>query len=229
MENGWPKVLQEAGIWPIVHVFLPAVLAIYLQSIWKVLSIIYLWETFEFLLSQIPGLSYWGEISKIDSIVTDILMGVLGIYAVRLLRIKSPEDVPSYAILSPQKIAKEWYTPLAKYLHILLIMMLSSFSAIVVATGFVAQSSFVEFIVFGVGYVFLAGAFGFKVWAVYSAITLLIISTISIFLQYTLVNCLGTILLSTIVVNCYQLNHKPAKNTPPLENQFEKNTIELKF
>ena len=179
----------------------------------------------EFLLSQV--LPYWGEISKIDSIVTDILMGVLGIYAVRLLRIKPPEDVPSYAILSPQKIAKEWYTPLAKYLHILLVIILAGFSYLVAASGFLARDSFVEFIVFGVGYVLLAGAFGFKIWAVYSAITLIIISTISIFLQYTLINCLGTILLSTIVVNYYQ--HKQTQKPAKKIEKIEKNTNELIF
>lgn len=81
------EVFEEKTVYPIMHVFLPALLYIYLrdseEGIYKVLTIIYLYETFEYLLAIFLD-SKWAE-PVADSLVLDIVMAIVGILAAELV------------------------------------------------------------------------------------------------------------------------------------------------
>ena len=71
---------ESGSVWPTTHFFLPALIFIYLDYEWWILlSIIYVFESAEYLVGLIPAFSALrSEKTFMDTIVFDIAMGVLG-------------------------------------------------------------------------------------------------------------------------------------------------------
>jgi len=74
------QVFAEKRGYAVQHIFMPAIIYYYTQNIYKFFTIIFLFESFEYIFGQlVPA---WGE-EPADSLVGDILMGILGMLAVR--------------------------------------------------------------------------------------------------------------------------------------------------
>lgn len=71
-------MFAEQRSFAVQHVFIPAAIFFYLQDIFKFLTVIYLFESFEYLFGQLD--EEWQE-EPGDSLVGDILMGVVGMLA----------------------------------------------------------------------------------------------------------------------------------------------------
>lgn len=80
---GLAEVFAEERSFAIQHVFMPAAIYYYLQDIYKFYTVIFLFESFEYLIGQMDH--NWGE-EPGDSLVGDILMATLGVLAVRQFR-----------------------------------------------------------------------------------------------------------------------------------------------
>ena len=74
------EVFAEPKGYPVQHVFIPAVIYYYTQDIYKFFTIIFLFESFEYLFGTIDP--YWSE-NPGDSLVGDILMAIFGMLAIR--------------------------------------------------------------------------------------------------------------------------------------------------
>lgn len=74
------QVFAEKRGYSVQHIFMPAAIYYYTQNIYKFFTIIFLFESFEYLFGQLDP--NWVEIAG-DSLVGDILMGILGMIAVR--------------------------------------------------------------------------------------------------------------------------------------------------
>lgn len=79
-------VFAEERGFAVQHVFLPAIIYYYTQNIYKFFTIIFLFESFEYLFGQLDR--NWGEAPG-DSLVGDILMAILGMVAVRQIEYES--------------------------------------------------------------------------------------------------------------------------------------------
>lgn len=79
-------VFAEEHSFAIQHVFMPAVVYYYLQNIYKFYTIIFLFESMEYLLGQVN--ETWQE-DPGDSLVGDILMATLGMLAIRQFAYRS--------------------------------------------------------------------------------------------------------------------------------------------
>ena len=85
-------IIKDNSPWPMVHFFVPGMVFFYLQLHsregenvwWKFISIIYFFESFEYLLSLIFG-SVFMENSHMDSLVSDIVMAIFGAFSVSTL------------------------------------------------------------------------------------------------------------------------------------------------
>ena len=77
------QVFAEERGYSVQHVFMPAIIYYYTQNIYKFFTIIYLFESFEYLFGQLD--TTWSE-DPGDSLVGDILMAILGMLAVRQFR-----------------------------------------------------------------------------------------------------------------------------------------------
>lgn len=74
------EVFAEKKGYSVQHVFMPAIIYYYTQNIYQFFTIIFLFESFEYLFGQLDP--YWVEIPG-DSLVGDILMAILGMLAIR--------------------------------------------------------------------------------------------------------------------------------------------------
>lgn len=74
------QVFAEEKGYSVQHVFMPAIIYYYTQNIYQFFTIIFLFESFEYLFGQLDP--YWVEIPG-DSLVGDILMAILGMLAIR--------------------------------------------------------------------------------------------------------------------------------------------------
>ena len=95
-------IISEATAWPMIHIFTPALLTIYIQfDIWKLISIIYLFESLEYIISLMPGLEKWKESTNADNLVSDIIMGLIGFTAVFILQkiIQDKQKIPLWCRL----------------------------------------------------------------------------------------------------------------------------------
>ena len=228
---GWKIVVQDGSQWPAVHIFVPALISIYTQDIWKLISAIYIFESVEFLVSQIPGLDYWGEADPADAIVSDIIMGLLGFLFVKVLEFKVPQKVSRFAFLSPQNIKAARYASFAPYLHVLLGAISSMIGAAGAAFDFLPKNSPWEYISFTLLYSLVSLAFGFNQLAVYMFSNMVIITIICVYFGYTVVVAGGTVFLSTSAIYYYRKwqkrNYEPLSRTRgPILNQ---NSGELDF
>lgn len=83
---GLAEVFAEERSFAVQHVFMPAAIYYYVQDIYKFFTVIFLFESFEYLIGQLDH--NWGE-EPGDSLVGDILMAVLGMLAVRQFQYRS--------------------------------------------------------------------------------------------------------------------------------------------
>lgn len=175
-----------------VHVFVPAIVSIYVKDIWVLLSVIYLFESVEFIVSQIPGAQYWAE-DNADKLVFDILMGLLGFVVIAILKVKKNDKRPWYACLKPKK--NTCYNKIAWLVHILL----SACSTVVIVIDI---PLIYQYGGFGTLYVFLALLFGFQEWAIFSFVC--IISGISTILGYSAIVSVCVVLFVTGVTVAFR-------------------------
>jgi len=207
MSQGWAFVISDNLPWPMVHVFLPAIISIYVRDIWVLLSVIYIFESVEFLVSEIPGLHYWKEQTNVDTLVSDILMGLLGFTAVTMLKVTQTDERPWYACLKPKK--NTCYKKIAGPFHVLL----SCASTIVIAAGALDNIDIplvYQYYGFGAIYVLVALLFGFKEWAIFSFICIGIISGISTIVGYNVLVSIGVVFLVSGFTMVFQKTEKRA-------------------
>jgi len=205
------KVVQEGTAWPTVHIFVPAVVAIYTQDIWKLLSIIYIFESFEFLVSQIPGMEYWAEISLADGLVSDIIMGLLGFAVIRFLKIRSPENPSKWAFLHFANVKGSWYETVMPCIHVLLV------AGSGITFQFLPENSNWDFVVFGVWYSAVAFMFGLKKWALFSAFNIAVVAIIASFIGYTPLVSLAVVFLSMCGIHYYR--QRPKRGYKSIDTQ----------
>ena len=74
------KVFAEERSFAVQHVFMPAIIYYYTQNIYKFFTVIFLFESFEYLIGQFDH--DWSE-DPGDSLVGDILMAIFGMIAIR--------------------------------------------------------------------------------------------------------------------------------------------------
>ena len=184
-----------------------------------------------FLVSQIPGMDYWGEADPADAIVSDIIMGLLGFLFVKVLEFKVPQKVSRFAFLSPQNIKAARYASFAPYLHVLLGAISSMIGAAGAAFDFLPKNSPWEYISFTLLYSLVAILFGFNQLAAYMFSNMVIITIICVYFGYTVVVAGGTVFLSTSAIYYYRKwqkrNYEPLSRTGvTISNQ---NSGELDF
>lgn len=82
------EVFAEERGYSVQHVFMPAIIYYYTQNIYQFFTIIFLFESFEYLLGGIDP--NWSE-NPGDSLVGDILMAIFGMFAIRQFKyVKHP-------------------------------------------------------------------------------------------------------------------------------------------
>ena len=226
--SDWQIVFSDPEPWPLVHVFVPAIVSIYCKNIWILISIIYLFESLEFLVSQLPlsGADYWGEISPIDAMVSDIVMGLIGYAAVVATNSFKQGPKPKYACLKPDKNSTNAWRTVAPYIHVLLSSGASSIVALSHLDGVFISIEW-QFISFGIFYVLLALAFGHTKWAIFSVLNISLITLASLLTQHTALYSAGIVLFTSagsIVYRNY-LNPKQLSNTVPETNPLIKRDI----
>ena len=218
-ENPWDFVVTSGTIWPMVHVFVPAAISLYVPDFWHLLSFIYLFESFEYVVSTIPMnyFKYWSEVSNADSLVSDILMGILGYYAIYALPGLKIKKKSCYAFLYPTdssyKLYRDWYGILHVALQAAASLLNSS------NFEFVEDGDPFEFICFSASTVIVPLLFGYENFALFALILVSIISLSASFFGYTVVFCLGLVPVSAWVFS--QLGWFVGKTNaaPPEKNE----------
>jgi hypothetical protein len=198
MTGQWIQTISDGLPWPMVHVFLPALFAIYIQNVWTCLSLIYLFESVEFLCSEFPGAEYWFEDSYVDTLVSDILMGVLGFWAATGFHNTIPETSSWYACLQPITTSPKWYQKWSGLIHVVL----AATSTLIITAGGHSKIDipiFYQYATFGVLYVIVALLFGHCKWALCSLLGIVLISTLALLFEYTVVMCLSVVCLAKVI------------------------------
>lgn len=190
----WVQTISDGLPWPMVHVFLPALVAIYIQNVWICLSLIYLFESVEFLFSEFPGAEYWFEDSYADSLVSDILMGVLGFWAASGFQNIISETSSWYACLQPITTSPKWYQKWSGLIHVVL----AATSTLIITAGDHIPI-FYQYAIFGVLYVMVALLFGHYKWALCSLLGIVLISTLALLFEYTVLMCLSVVCLAKVI------------------------------
>lgn len=193
-------VIQVDDIWPMVHVFVPAILAIYTQNIWKFLTIIYVFESVEFLVSQIPGMSYWGDVGY-DSALVDIVMGLLGyaiVQAVGSERLQPGRDKSRFAVLCPTENSSDFYKKMVGPVHVALAAGSTLWTA--VDLDWMPQELYYDWFVFGGLYLLWAVLFGLERWAIVAVCPVVSISLVSLAIGYTAVVTFVTVVVGIVML-----------------------------
>lgn len=221
------EVMAEAGPWPMVHVFVPAIVSIYVKNIWILISIIYLFESAEYTVSQLPGMSYWKEPIPADALVSDILMGLVGWLAVvafhRIRPQKTRQKRPVYALLMPKETSWSIYKHIAPYLHVIM----SSGASIVPAIGIAVEGADIpmawKFASFVLIYVAVSLLFGKTSWALFAGACMTLISLIAFYTEYTAVvsaAVMGAISLGLYLYANYGKNDRETKKKSMLTKRL---------
>lgn len=192
MIEDWISAISDELPWPMVHVFIPALLSIYIDNVWICLSIIYIFESVEFMFSEIPGSEYWAEDSKVDTLVSDILMGLLGFWVAYGFRRGIQDSYSWYAYLQPITTSPQWYQKWSGLIHVLI----AAASTLIITVGGnseIVVPMFYQFAVFGGLYVLFALLFGYPEWAIFSGLCISVITLFAILYGHT-------VIVSTIVV-----------------------------
>jgi hypothetical protein len=207
-------VVKDPSAWPMVHFFMPALVAIYLNfDPYKLISIIYIFESVEFLISCIPGLDYFAETTPADNIVSDILLGILGWAFVTLVRTKPLPNIP-------------WYIRLV---HVVLVAGIHAALLAFADLDNKISALIVFWVLYVISIVIMAKVYKsvfLLTWAFYSFICIGIITICNHFLEgYTSVTTLVVMAVATLVVidrgwinDTYKISAKNSftiiKNTP---------------
>jgi len=191
--------ITESSAWPMVHVFVPSVIAIYSKNIFVLISVIYLFESIEFFFSIISRLEYWSDIGA-NALISDIIMGLTGFWLIQIIGETEykHEKIPWYAVLKYREGYWKWYENFQPYLHVFLSALSSVPVSILISMEILPENMPHEFIFFGTIFLFFALLFGKDRFAKHSAILITIISAISINTGYTTI-------VSFTVVFCYFL------------------------
>ena len=170
-----------------IHIFVPAVVAIYAKNIWIVISVIYLFESAEFMVSLLPNMEYWGDVGA-NALISDITMGLVGYWLISILgetEYKS-RGRPWYAWLKARKCDScSFYEKIVPYFHTILAAASSGVAGISIQLEVFPENSPYEFISFGILFTLFAIFFGKDRFAVHAFILISLISIIAIFTGYT--------------------------------------------
>jgi|FLMP01.1.fsa_nt_emb hypothetical protein len=222
--NNFSTVIQTNDIWSMVHVFVPAVLAIYTPSIWKFLTILYVFESCEFLVSQIPGFDYWGEVG-FDSKVIDIVMGLLGyalIYSLGPRHFAPGTDQSKFAVLCPTEKSSELYKTLVGPLHVVLASLSTVWTVMAGEFDWMPTELYYNWVVFGVLYLLWAVLFGLERWAIVAVCPIVIISLVSLSIGHTAVVAFVTSVLGLVVLHWVKPPSPVQKDTLPISLEQNK-------
>lgn len=190
--SAYLAAISESGVWPVVHIFIPATITIYSQNIFLILSIIYLWETVEYIISTFPGAEYFEE-TKMDTLVFDILMGLLGFWTIYSLQYCKKIESNNFNSCC----TKKWQ----HYLHLIFTLITSCTPALFIQTGIIKQGSIGEFSIFCCSFIFTQFCFGYYNWALFSTINMLIITIIAFYTEYTIIVAGVCVFTSTMILN----------------------------
>lgn len=178
---GLAEVFAEERSFSVQHVFIPAAIYYYTQNIYKFFTIIFLFESFEYLFGQLDH--RWSENAG-DSLVGDILMACLGLLAVRQF---------------PYEEHPLWYIAL----HIIVLALASA----VTVTVLVDEITW-AYVYYGL-IASIMGVFISREWAVFSFVNILIISFIATKaftsdFSYTPVATLTTVASTSAILTVYR-------------------------
>jgi len=222
MIEDWIDAIEDGSQWPMVHIFMPALLYFYIENIWISLSLIYIFESGEFIFSEIPGSEYWAEHSKVDTLVSDILMGLLGFWAVSVFNSGIRDSYSWYAYLQPITTSPQWYRKWAWCLHVLL----GGVSAVIITPGYIpsgiSSPIFYQFALFGGLYVLLAFLFGMREWAIFSGLCISVITLFAILYEHTVVVSTTVVVFFAIIFRTFRphlTEQKTEQKTPLISKQ----------
>lgn len=186
--------ITEHSAWPMVHVFVPSIIAVYSKSIFVLISVIYLFESFEFFFAVLSGLEYWSDIGA-NSLISDIIMGLTGFWLVQIIGETEykHEKIPCYAVLKYREGYWKWYEKFQPYLHVFLSAGASGPVSILISMEVLPENMPHEFIFFGPIFLLVALLFGKDRYAKHCAILITIISALSITIGYTSIFSFGVV------------------------------------
>ena len=227
--NEWQLVFSDPEPWPLIHVFVPAIVYIYCKNIWISISIIYLFESAEFLFSQLPigETEYWGENSPLDSIVSDIIMGLIGFAAVKATDTFGTGSSLCISYLRPTTKSPEWYKKIVPYFHVILVAFSTRPIEILDNTENVPYSRMWKFLSFGISYIILALLFGHGKWALFSVLNISLITLASLLTKYTALYSAGIVLFTSAGAISYR--NYMSKKTPEQSVLGKQAALELRF
>lgn len=216
MDDFLKATVFEKAAWPMIHVFVPAIIAIYANNIWIVLSVIYMFESVEYVVSLLPGLKYWGDVGA-NALVSDIVMGLVGAWLVHLIGDVEYKSVrpPGYALLKHRKSCCNCYNICQPYLHVVLAAGSSFFASVTIMMGNMSEDAPQEFIYFGISYLLFAILFGKDRFAVHASVLIVMMSTISIIIGYTTVVSFGVVFVYFLFVNMQRKTTEKQVNMQP--------------
>lgn len=224
------KSITEYSAWPMVHVFIPSIIAIYNKNIFVLISIIYLFESAEFFFAILTGLEYWSDIGA-NALISDIIMGLTGFWLIQIIGETEykHEKIPWYAVLKYREGYWKWYEKFQPYLHVLLGLGSAAPMSILITMEILPENMPHEFILFGSIFIFVAFLFGKDRFAKYSAILITVISALSITIGYTPIFSFGVVFgyfFSTHLIkkylDDYEKSHPPTKSYKTLKDHENK-------
>jgi len=186
--------ISEKAAWPMIHVFVPAIVAIYAQNIWIMLSIIYLFESIEYMVSLLPEMEFWGDVGA-NALISDIIMGLVGYWLITIIGETeyNPNGKPWYAFLKPSD--GSCYKKIVPYLHTILAAASSTIASVSIQLELLPEDSPYEFIYFGIAFTLFSIFFGKDRFAAHAFILIFLISTIAIFTGYTFFVSFGVVFM----------------------------------
>mgnify|MGYP006084173953 FL=1 len=233
MIEDWISAIEDGLPWPMVHIFLPALLYIYIDNVWICLSLIYIFESVEFIISELPGAEYWAEDSKVDTLVSDILMGLLGFWVAYGFRRGIQDSYSWYAYLQPITTSPQWYQKWSGLIHVLI----AAASTLIITVGGnseIVVPMFYQFAVFGGLYVLFALLFGYPEWAIFSGLCISVITLFAILYEHTVIVSTIVVVFFAILFRTFrpQLTEQKtpeAERTPLISKQSLLRRIEIDF
>lgn len=186
--------ISEKAAWPMIHVFVPAVVAIYAKNIWVMLSIIYIFESIEYMVSLLPEMEYWGDVGA-NALISDIVMGLTGYWLITIIGETeyNTDNKPWYAFLASKD--GSCYKKIVPYLHTILAAASALPVSICHMTDILPENSPYEFILFGIMFTLFAIFFGKDRFATHAFILIFLISIIAIFTGYTFFVSFGVVFM----------------------------------
>ena len=220
--------ISEKSSWPMMHVFVPAIITIYTKNIWILISIIYIFESLEYLFSVLANLNYWSDLGS-NALVSDIIMGLAGYWLINIIGdLEYKHDkIPWYAVLKYREGYWKWYEKFQPYLHVVLAASASAPNMLLVVTDSVPEESPYGFIIFGPLFVLVALLFGKDRFAKQSAILITLISAISINIRFTPIVSFTTVFGYFLSINLIKkyINDVTHKNYEKVKQNDPKHSL----